>query len=376
LKRIITPPLVVALFMLVYLAIILALGGGDPLTFARLSSGFVNGQPLDPIAKQGYDGQFSYYIALDPGPAAVVPHLDVPAYRYQRVLYPMLARLLALGQAGLIPWTLVLINLVALLAGTALVERWMVMYRVSRWYALIYGLWIGLVSAVRVDVSEPLCYALVVAAMLADSRGRRWWAALALALALLAKETAVLFVVALMASAFLAAGWRGPGRLKAWVAAVGPYTLSLLPFAALQLLLYNWFGTWGLGSGGYMATPFEVIPYNGLWRVGTSNAFALATVLIFGLLVAAPSAWGIVAALQRLFQKDFSPAVWALAATAGFIPWTPYSTFREAGGIMRLATGLVLAVLLYGAQRRSKRVLNYSWVWLAGLAFIFKESLP
>jgi hypothetical protein len=376
LKRFFTPALVVALFMLGYLGVILARGGGDPLTFARLGEGFVNGVPVDPASHAGYDGQFAYYIALDPRPAAVIPHLDVPAYRYQRVLYPRLARLLAWGQPVLIPWTLVLINLVALVAGTALVERWLVLHSVSRWYALIYGLWIGVVSAVRVDVSEPLCYALVMAAMLADHRGRRWLAALCLALAMLSKETAVLFVVALLASAVCAAGGRGPARLKAWTAALAPYVLSLAPFAVLQLLLYRWFGAWGLGSGGYMATSFEVIPYTGLWRVGVSNAFALSTVLTFGLLVVAPSVWGIVAALQRLFKKDFSPAVWALAASAGFIPLTPFSTFREAGGILRLATGLVLAVLLFGAQRRSKRVLNYSWVWLAGLAFIFKETLP
>jgi hypothetical protein len=376
LKRFLTPALVVALFLLCYLGVILALGGGNPLTFVRLGGGFVNGLPVaDSPSQQGYDGQFAYFIALDPRPAAVIPHLDVPAYRYQRLLYPLLARLLAWGQPALIPWTLVLINFIALVAGTALVERWLVAHEVSRWYALVYGLWIGLVTSTRVDVSEPLCYALVVGAMLADNRGRRWLAALCLALALLAKETAVLFVVALLASAWFTAGWRGPARLKAWARALVPYASSLAPFAVLQLLIYRWFGAWGLGAGGYMATPFEVIPYMGLWRVGVSNAFALATVLIFGLLVVAPSVWGIAAALQRLFKKDFSPAVWALGATAGFMPWTPFSTFREAGGTVRLATGLVLAVLLYGAQMRSKRVLNYSWVWLAGLAFIFKETL-
>jgi hypothetical protein len=149
--------------------------------------------------------------------------------------------------------------------------------------------------------------------------------------------------------------------------------LSVVPFAALQALLYRWFGAVGITSGGYMATPFEVIPYMGLWRVGVSNSFALATTLIFGLLVVIPSVWGIVTAVRRLLRHDFSPAVWSLAAAAGFLPFTPFSTFREAGGIVRLATGLVVAVLFYAAQARSKKVLNYSLIWLAGLAFIFKE---
>ena len=46
--------------------------------------------------KAGYDGQFNYAIAADPLHAS--PALDVPAYRYQRILYPLLVRALALGQ--------------------------------------------------------------------------------------------------------------------------------------------------------------------------------------------------------------------------------------------------------------------------------------
>jgi hypothetical protein len=375
LKRFFTPGLVVALFLLVYLGAVLAHSQGDPLSFARLGDGFRNGRPL---GREGYDGQFAYFIALDPRPAAVAEHLDVPAYRYQRILYPLLARLLALGQPALIPWMLVIINAAALVAGTYLVERWLLANRLSRWYALTYGLWIGVVSAVRVDVSEPLCFVLIIAALLTR---RRWLAAIWLALALLAKETALLFVAAFWLSAVFEAlaqnrrPWLSAPRavlgVAAWASA--PFALSLLPFTLLQALLYGWFGAVGVTSGGYMATPFEVIPYMGLWRVGVSNPFALATTLIFGLLVVIPSVWGVVTAVRRLLQRDFSPAVWSLAATAGFLPFTPFSTFREAGGIMRLATGLVVAVLFVCAQTRSKKVLNYSLIWLAGLAFIFKE---
>ena len=75
-KRLFTPALVVALFLVVYLGAVLALEQGDPLTFARLGDGFRNGRPL---GREGYDGQFAYFIALDPRPAAVAEHLDVPA---------------------------------------------------------------------------------------------------------------------------------------------------------------------------------------------------------------------------------------------------------------------------------------------------------
>ena len=42
----------------------------------------------------GYDGQFTYAIALDPANAA--PHLDAPAYRYQRILHPLFNAILVL----------------------------------------------------------------------------------------------------------------------------------------------------------------------------------------------------------------------------------------------------------------------------------------
>jgi len=357
------PAVVVGLVLAVYLGIILARAGGDPVTFARLGDGFRDGQPLGKT--EGYDGQFSYFIALDPRPAVVREHLDVAAYRYQRILYPLLARLLALGQPKLIPWALVAVNFSAQIIGTYLVELWLTLRGVSRWYALTYGLWVGLLMAVRLDLNEPVCYALVAGALLAHQRRRFWLSALCLGLALFAKETALLFWMALTVSLFV---------LRPWPSALGLSSFSLLPFAAFQLFLYQAFGSLGLTSGGYLATPFEIIPYMGLWRIGLVSLPALALLAaIFVPLVVLPSLWGISAALRRLWQRDFSAAVCALAANAGFIPFTPFSTFREPLGLIRLATGLVLATVLYGAHTNSKRVLNYSLLWLAGLVFLLKE---
>src|SRR5688572_27182391 len=71
-----------------------------------------------PAGEKGYDGQFTYYIALDPlNP--VPEHFDVRAYRYQRILHPILARLLSLGQEPFIAWAMLAINLVMLAVGTA-----------------------------------------------------------------------------------------------------------------------------------------------------------------------------------------------------------------------------------------------------------------
>ena len=350
------PVFVLAVVLPVYLAVVLLQNGLNPLALADIGDGFVNGQPIS--NRTGYDGQFSYWLAIDPGPTAAGTHFDVPAYRYQRILYPLLARWLAFGQAGLVPWTLIVVNLVAQLGGVLVVEAWLTAHGVSRWYALTYGLWVGLVAAIRLDLAEPLSYALVAAGLLAQYRQRVWLAAFCVALATFAKETALVFWFALMVWAVLARGRR----------ALLAFGLAQLPFVIWQVVLWRWFGAPGLASGGWMATPFEWVPYMGLWRVALVSVPAFVLLAAISLPIGVlPSVWGLAASAWRLWQRDVSPAVLALGANAALIAVLPFSTFREPLGLVRVATGLVLATVLFGGQIGSRRVMNYSLFWTAGL---------
>src|SRR5258708_35189318 len=99
-------------------------------------------------------------MTFDPGGAA--PSLAVRAYRYQRILHPLLARIFSLAQEPLIPWAMTAINLIALMVGSWALEQLLIAERVSRWYALVYGLFGGGFFAVRVNTSEPLAYGLVL----------------------------------------------------------------------------------------------------------------------------------------------------------------------------------------------------------------------
>src|SRR5262245_10147804 len=72
----------------------LALHGWNPLWFVWIGERFSN---LDPHGRTGYDGQFVYYIARDGWSA--LPHIDNPPYRLQRIAYPLLVRLVSLGNA-------------------------------------------------------------------------------------------------------------------------------------------------------------------------------------------------------------------------------------------------------------------------------------
>src|SRR5690606_40616249 len=82
---------------------------GSPLALVTLGTRFSDGDLQGETGTEGYDGQFVYYIARDPGDAE--RFLDVPAYRFQRILLPILGRVLAFGQNDLLPWSLLLINL-------------------------------------------------------------------------------------------------------------------------------------------------------------------------------------------------------------------------------------------------------------------------
>jgi hypothetical protein len=112
----------------------------------------------------------------------------------------------------------------------------------------------------------------------------------------------------------------------------------------------------------------------GLWRVaGYSVAVFVVYSLLFLPMVVLPSLWGMVAALKRLWARDFSPLVWALAANAVILPFTPFSTFREPFGMVRFMDGFVLATILFGAHTRSKRVLHYSLFWIAALVLVVRS---
>jgi len=129
------PWVIVLVLALAYVGLTLARYEGDPLIFALVGTQY-SGRGYaqsDPQGTQGYDGQFAYYIARDP--AGGWRYCDVPAYRYQRILYPLLAWALALGQPGVVPWTLVALNVAALVGGTYFTERLLETRGVSRWYA-------------------------------------------------------------------------------------------------------------------------------------------------------------------------------------------------------------------------------------------------
>lgn len=342
---------------------VLAANEWNPLSLARLGTRYLEG---DPNGSEGYDGQFVYYIAREMHPTQVAPFLDEPAYRYQRILLPLLGWLISLGSPRLIPWTLMVLGVASQAAGTWFVAEILAGWGVSRWYALVYGLWVGFVLAVRLDLPEPMAYALVAGAILAGERNRPYLSWLLYGLALFAKEVTSAFLLAALLSSLLQRRWRDVSGLL---------LIGLTPYLLFQLWLWWIFGQPGLGSGGDMATPFELIPFMGLWRIAQYSTIYLAAMLVvFTPTVLLPTIWGIWASLRKLLRQETNVVVLALLVNALLILCLPFSTFRETGGLLRFMCGLVLAVLLFAARYKISRVLKYSWFWLVLNAFILKPG--
>jgi len=350
-KSWLTPTLIVIVFALLYVVGVLRQANGDPMTFVLLGTRF---SEADPLGTEGYDGQFAYQIAVNPSGAA--SYIDVPAYRYQRILYPLLARLLALGQPTLIPWTLIIINVLAIGAGTWVVEQLLINFRVSRWYALTYGLYGGQFLALRTDMNEPLAYTLVVVAIWAWAKDQRVWAIIVFSLAALTKETALIFLAAYMLYTLHTRQWR-------WFIGLG---LAIIPFFVYQVFLRQWLGAFGVGSGGVGATPFSLIPLGGWLAIAGVHmgAFLLISLIVLPMSIL-PSLAGVWLSARRLGQGEVHPLIYCLLLNSLVLLFLPASTFREPAAMIRLTQGLVVSMLLFGALIRSRRILNYSTLWIA-----------
>lgn len=322
----------------------------------------------DPL---GYDGQYCYFLALDPVRARW--YMDFPAYRYGRILYPLLARTLAFGQASLIPYALVAVNWLAASAGTLAVGAWLRRKGISPWLALIYGLSLGMFIALNGDLTEPLAYAFVALAVyLLDFGGRRRLlaAGTAFALAVLTRETTAVFPIVYGCWFLLGGGMVGRLRERVttnWRLSATLLSVALLPYACYKLFLFLWLGSLGAPA----SVRFEALPFAGLAHYWPWSGFQYVEVLS----VVLPAMICAAAALRALPTRLGSPAIWALLANVLlFVLLLPASSYIDQFASSRITLGVVLAALYcipdLDAHYSGRRL------WLALSAALWLMFLP
>ena len=361
------PWLVVTGLCLIYA---LWVAADDPLRLVSIGTRFSEAAAQENAGAEGYDGQFVYYIARDPLTAE--QFLDVPAYRFQRILLPALAMPFP---DDAIPFVLLAVNLIGLAVGTFIMERLLVEQGVGRWYALAYGLTLGTFGATRLSLTEPLAYGLALAGVWLAARERPLLSAVLFALAALTKETAL--VVAAGYGLYLLAN-------RHWRDAVLFGVIALAPFIVWQIVLYTHLGAFGVGSGGALATSFEIVPFMGVIRIITEGAFVALEVsgisqflviiltfsIVVGVFVLVPTIWGLKRVVIDFRARKVSLYTWLLLTTCLIMAFVPFSTYREPVGILRFIVGLQIAVLLYAGQQRNTRVLHNSMIWIFTVFFV------
>lgn len=299
---------------------------------------------------QGYDGQFFYAQARDPlllhdATVRLLRHAGA-GFRMERVAYPALAFLVAFGQPGAIPFALLAINVVVLLAlagGFAIYARrrgWSALWAVP--IAVMPGM---LLPALR-DLSDPLATATMLAGLLLWRNGRRWPAALALGVAVLTREMMMLAVLAVAAEAGVRA-WRArdiPGAWRTTLARAWPViVIPSAVFAGWQSYVAVRYG--GLVGGAGLELPLV----NLIQEVrGSFHGYRLTAIwdLVYVLLILA----AVLAALMSLRERVTITSTAASALALGVL----VPTLGDVWSDTRLSAPLFALLLIDGLQRRRR----------------------
>lgn len=343
------PSVLVALFYGTIVLTLLATHAWDPLFFATVGPQW---QRHDPELRKHADGTIFHDFATDPA-GAIGRHARV---RTARILYPLVARAVALGQADWIGWSLLLVNVAAIVLGTEIMHRLLERRGMPPPAALGYGLWCGLGLALLHGTAEPVAYLAGLAGIAAQEHDRPVLAGAAFLAALLTRETALLFV-----GPFLLLGRPRDAAGRGW-------------WAVPVVVLAAW-GGWlatvlavGQGSTGPWASMARP-PLSGYL---TTRLADLPATVVFILVPAVLVLGGTARALGR---RPAEPALWAALLNALLALGLPPKTAELLWHSGRLATGLAAAALLAaslalphpGVRRGLPVLLAMSALWTAAV---------
>ena len=274
-------------------------------------------QRHDPELRKQSDGRIYDEFASDPVEAAA----RRARFRTARILYPAVAHALALGRATLVGWTLLLVNVLSIVLGTAILQRLLERRGLPGWAALAYGLWGGLGVALLHGTAEPVAYLCVLAGLAAQDRGRPMLAGTAYLGGLLGRET-----TGALAAPYLLAGHGARPALAFGVVAAWGLWLALVALVGIGPFLQPGLGL-RLPLVGYGATRWLDLPPTLLFLV-------LPALLVLG--------W----AVGALRARPADASIWAAGINALLVLWLPPRTTELFWNSGRLSTGLVAATLV------------------------------
>lgn len=321
------------------------------------ASAIIKFDPSYSYLEGGYDGQFFYFMALDPAKGYL--YCDTPL-RYIHILYPMLARLLALGNPGWVPLTLILVNLAGVTLGTGALAAWCKQHQLSPWLALIYAFYVGQVMGFSRDLSDVVSYGLVALAIyLFDRKPQNLFlAGLVFGLAGLARQTCVIFGGLYLIQLFLEQN-RKAERGAVLRAGLIFGLLALGPALIWQAIVLAWLNVSATGAAGGLLR----WPYSGLVALFPFTSDVLQVIQV----VLVPATICLVVAIWTIWQDKanrWRVEIWALLIHAVLFAILLHpSSLVELFATARISSGVVLAAILCLPYTK-----NRIWFWLcAGL---------
>jgi hypothetical protein len=309
----------------------------------------------------GYDGQFSYRLALDPwySDTTLGPRIVPPAYRHQRILYPLVVWMLSLGHRDFVPYLLVIVNLFALgllsVLGAFLVKR----NGCSPWWGLCFSVYPGFIFSVLHDLPEPVSILSLFAGLLLLRENRPRWAALAFSCSVLSRETTCVAMVVIACAGFVQLLRREKSTVHIpWYCGVVP----LAVFTLWQMVLRVKYGEFSYVQGtGNFTLPLVsyihkcILTINNFRNINND----------FDLLLLAGFFWLVWTAITRLKTSLFHEKLIFISYVIFALFFSDY-ILEYRGGFLRVFSELYLmSVMIILGNRHSKdKYLTALWAGL------------
>lgn len=359
----IAPVAITAIAYGVFLTIRLAVHDWDFSFFVTAGDVFTDPASAPPTltvtpGTSGHDGQFYYRLALDPFTNAVEEHgiqLDLPAYRHQRLLYPLLVHLLSLGQPDGIPFWMVAVNYAGLCLIAWSAACWVRTYGLHPLWGLVFSFYPGFVLTLARDFTEIVAAALLITALWLLRAQKLRAAPTLLTLTVLARETTLL-----AAAAAALSRWARWNRSRTDALFLIPLMVGL---AWQTFLRFNW-GHFAAADTGTMGMPLQSFALSLIQKTSFDSGQTVAgffqMLLVASFAAAAGVAW-------RESRADFTEKVaWCgyalLAAVVSGNVWSEDWSFLR--NLWELYVFSAIILVLSPSRATSPFLVCWGLLWL------------
>jgi hypothetical protein len=326
---------------------------------------------LAPEDSPGYDAQFMYAMTFDPlllryrnQPEKYQPFIDSPPYRYGRIGFSLLTKILSADRSSLYPATMVLSILGALgLSGFMLASAARMSGTTALWGALIVlipGFWTSLYAG----LPEPVAAAALLSGYLCVRSRQSVAAGVLFAISVLVRETGALLVVCLAVSLVMSGRWR---------VALGLLALSIGPLVLWRLYV-GWVFFPAFGAGAFPSPPDDFgLPFAGmihLWSAISQGQYwpgvweLRRAAIWYSVVIAGAFGVASVLAIRRPSPVTIAAAGFGLMA----ILFNLKNVWVQAGNAERLTSDLLLMLALSTAtgfasySPRLRTALRIFWI--------------